>query len=388
MKGMYCMTGSVLVLLLLSFSGCKAPESREPAKTTEVVSQKALTEKQGWEAKWDKHLQEAKKEGLVMVYTSQGPDMREGLRKTFTDKYSIKLEFVAGSTSEIVNKIRTERRFGLYLVDALIVGYTTLINELKPPGDVLEPVEPVLILPEVLDPKAWQNEQMPFIDKSKMVVGMAAQFTRFVTRNSDLVREGEIASFPDLLKPQYKGKMILRDPTTSGTGNAWVGFMVRIWGQEKARDFLKQFVQQDPVLTRDTRLQIESVARGKYPLGIATSGDATAEFIKLGAPVAIVHTEEGGMILPGGGSLGIPGSRPHSNAAAIFINWLLSKEGQTAFVRGYGQPSSRTDVSRESIPSVLLPRPGEKIYLTSEEEAINQGKLTVFAREIFFPPSR
>lgn len=389
MRGIYALTWLAILVLGAVFIGCRSQVSQEQAtRQTPSVRENIAPVKLEWEGRWDKYLLEARKEGMVMVYTSQGPEMRESLRKNFTDKYGIKLDFVAGSTSETVNKIRTERRYGLYLVDVLIVGYTTLINELKPYGDIIEPVEPVLFLPEVVDPRVWRGEQMPFIDKDKMVIGMSAQFMRYITRNTDQIKEGEINSFNDLLKPQYKGKIIMRDPTTSGTGNAWVSFMVKLWGLEQAKDYLKQYVQQEPVITRDTRLQMESVARGKYPVGVATSGDATAEFVKLGAPVAVVRTQHGGVILPGGGSLGLPSKRPHPNAASIFVNWLLSKEGQTAFVMGYGQPSSRTDVPRGDIHTSLFPEPGEKVYLTSEEDAINQGKLTGLAREIFFPASR
>ncbi len=375
--------------LILVLVACKSKLSLATPEVKSISESIAVSEvKTGWEGKWGKYLQEGKKEGLVVVYTSQGPEMREELRKVFTEKYGIKLEFVAGSTSEIVNKIRTERLYRLYLVDALIVGYTTLINELKPHGDIIEPVEPLLFLPEVINTKVWRDEQMPFIDRDKMAIGMAAQFVRYVTRNSDIIKEGEINSFYDFLKPQYKGKIIMRDPTTSGTGQGWVALTVKLWGLEKARDYLKQFAQQEPWLTRDTRFQIEAVARGKYPLGVATSGDITAEFIKLGAPVAVVRTEHGGLMSPSGGSLGIPTKRPHPNAAVVFINWLLTKEGQTALVRGYGQPSARMDVSREGIHPSLFPEPGEKIHVNTEEDIIYQVKLIPFAREIFFPQGR
>lgn len=379
-----------IILTGLVFFSCTLKNStREASIVPETKAQQPqLLLKEPWEMKWAKALSVGRQEGLVLVYTSAEASMREELRKSFTEKFGIKLAFVVGSSSEMANKIRTERNYGLYLPDAYITGYTTLINVVKPHGDILEPIEPILLLPEVIDTKAWLGGKGPYIDKDKMVIGMAAQFMRYLTRNTELIKEGEITSFPDLLKPQYKGKMILRDPTGAGTGNAWVGFMVRLWGLDKTQDYLRQFVQQEPVITRDIRLQLESLAHGKYALGVGTSGDTTAEFIKLGAPLASVRTTHGGVILPGGGSLGLPSKQAHPNAAIIFINWLLSREGQSAFVRGYGQPTTRLDVSSEGIDPSLLPQPGEAIYMADEESAILQGKLTVVAREIFLPIMR
>ncbi len=60
---------------------------------------------------------------------------------------------------------------------------------------------------------------------------------------------------------------------------------------------------------------------------------------------------------------------PHPNAAKLFLNWLLSKEGQTIYSQAVGAPSARLDVSAEGL---VYPRPeaGVKYIRTDTEEAI------------------
>ena len=67
---------------------------------------------------------------------------------------------------------------------------------------------------------------------------------------------------------------------------------------------------------------------------------------------------------------------PHPNATTVFVNWLLSKEGQTLFIKGFGNPSARADVTGEGLNPLLFPQPGEKIYPETEEViAVWRGKM-------------
>lgn len=333
---------------------------------------------------WDKTVEAAKKEGRVMVYTIIGPDSRQALSSAFKDKYGIELEFVQGARgAELTQKLQTERRAGLYLADAVIAGTTDLIPDLKPKG-LLEPMDPFLILPEVMDNKAWRGGQLPFLDKEHTAIGMLTQYLRFLARNTDMVREGEITSYKDLLKPEWKGKAVLRDPTTTGAANTWVTFLsLKAWGPDEAKEYLRQFAQTEPAILRDTRLHVEWVARGKYPIGIATRMEDTGEFLRLGAPLAWVNVIEGGLISAGSSSLGVVKQPAHPNAAKVFVNWLLTREGQTAFMKGYAYPSARLDVSTDTVPPGNLPLPNEKFYIDDEENVLAKAKMLEVGKEIF-----
>ncbi len=152
---------------------------------------------------------------------------------------------------------------------------------------------------------------------------------------------------------------------------------------EPTKEFLRQFAQTDPAILRDTRLQVEWVARGKYPLAVAPRMENTDEFVRKGAPIAWVKVAEGGLISAGSSSLGIINRPAHPNAVKVFLNWLLTREGQTVLAKAYGYPSARIDVPTDGIDTSGLPSPGEKFYLDDEETILAKSNMLAVGKEIF-----
>lgn len=375
----------VLVAITIFLSAIACSRGEVPVAGPKGSPTPATAEKLSWQAEWEKTLAAAKQEGEVMIYTTLGGETRADLTRTFREKFGISLEFVTGRGEELAQRLFTERRAGLFGADVILGGGTTLVVVMKPEG-VLESVEPLLFLPEVVDPKAWQGNKMPFADKDKTAFGMIAAVQRYVLRNTDMVKEGEITSYNDLLNPKWKGKMVMRDPTITGTGSAMLAHMAaELWDMEKTRQWMREMVKQEPVITRDARMQVEWVARGRYPVGIATRIEDTAAFIREGAPLATVKLREGVKVGPGSGALGVPSRRPHPNATKLFVNWLLTREGQTVFVKGFGNPSARMDVPFTGPPAIFALDPGEKIFLEEEEEILLREKMMEVGREIFGP---
>ncbi len=252
---------SIFLLLVLLFGNdgkAAAAEQKSPGKAPAAALPPNATENT-----WEKTVAEGKKEGKVMVYTIIGAATRQALSTAFEKKYGIPVEFWSGARgAEITQKLLTERNAGLYLADAVISGTTDLIPDLKPKG-LLQPLDSALILPEVVDPKVWRSGQLPFLDKQHNAIGMLVQYLRHLIRNTEMVREGEITSYKDLLKPEWKGKVVLRDPTTTGNGNTWVTLLaMKVWGLEPTKEYLRQLAQTNPAILRDSRLQVEWVARG------------------------------------------------------------------------------------------------------------------------------
>lgn len=135
---------------------------------------------------------------------------------------------------------------------------------------------------------------------------------------------------------------------------------------------------------RDERLQVEWVARGRYPLGVAASSDIVTEFLKAGAPLAEVTPVEGTYVTSGSGAVAFVEKAPHQNAAKIFINWLLSREGQTIFSKAMGRQSAREDVPTDFLLPSRIRQPGGKYVRTDDEEwRLAMPKKFEIAREIF-----
>lgn len=373
--------------LVLANCGSSTPPGPE-VKTSAIDVAKPVPRAAG-EQKWDALLVEAKKEGEVLIYTNVSSRTRELLSKTFRDKYGINLDFVTlSSGAEVFSRAASEKRAGVKAADVFVTGSTNLVNQFKPEG-LLAPIEPKLVLPEVLDPKVWRGGRLAFTDKDKLIFDLIGAVSLTYLVNTEAIKEGEITSFLDVLKPAYKGKITLADPLVPGTSNSLMAYLGHIvYGMDKTADFLRQLMKQEPAIIRDRRVHVEWVARGRYAIGIGPDTKETAAFMDLGAPIALVWPKEGSWTSSMGGSLGIHLDSPHPNAAAVFVNWLLTKEGQTLFSQGFGFPGTRMDITSEVNPKILPPA-DVKVFVPSLEETEEwirkQGRMAETTRQILTP---
>lgn len=382
--------GALIALVGLVSINCAPPASPAPAPEPKKPSG-GISTRADWEVKWQNTVNLARQEGRVtIITTSWAPKAVNLLPAAFKDKYGMDLEItVTGRGAAMVAKINAEQRAGLYTYDFFGTGSTTALNIMKPEG-LLGPIEPFLILPEVRDPNLWRAGRLPFVDKDKLFFGMAAAKQHYLVYNSDLIKKGEITSYKDILKPQYAGKIIINDPTTSGSGAAaFTHLALDIWNMEEAKDFLRQLVsKQKGVIERDNRLHVETVARGKYAIAMGTSPEVVASFIEAGAPVVAVVAKEGTNVTSAAAGATMPTKMAHPNAAIVFLNWLLSKEGQSVLARGWGTPSMRIDASVEGLDPLFLFIPGEKIFPPSEEKSLAMGEWMGIAKKIIEEASK
>ncbi len=340
--------------------------------------------KDGTGSKWDSVVSEARKEGTVVVYSSWAPKIRTSLTEAFKRKYGIDLLFSPFSRdADLLAKVQAEKRAGLYIADVFGVGTGPLVNALKPEG-LLGPLSPVLILPEVNDPAAWRGGKIPFADEQRTAFRMIGGVIRTVTYNVDLVKEGEITTYKDLLQPRYKGKIVLNDPSVSGAGNGAMSHLgYSLWGEAEALDFLRKLVRdQEAVVQRDARFQVESVVRAKYAVALFPSAPIVSDFLAVQAPIKTAMVKEDNRLAVSSGALGVPTRFAHPNATAVFVNWLLTREGQSLFAEAFGQPSTRLNASTAGIDPLFIPVAGEKYYEETEESLNDRGKWSALAKKI------
>ncbi len=174
----------------------------------------------------------------------------------------------------------------------------------------------------------------------------------------------------------------MNDPTVPGTGAK--GFSVIGWHLMNL-DFWRDLAKQQPVILRDQRLQMEWVARGKYPILLFPQSAVATELIRAGAPIATYTPAEGTYLTGASGNVCIMNRAPHPNAARVFINWMLSREGQTLFSKAFGRQSLRTDVGTEGLDPVALRQPDGKYFMGTENEEFlsKQTEHMAVAKEIF-----
>ncbi len=380
-------TAFPLLILVLATVACTPPPASTPAP---VARETAPGARATWELEWERTLAEARKEGSVSIYGLWAVATRTSLSQAFKDKYGITLEFTPFSRgAEMLARAQTEQRAGLYAADIFGAGGPTLVSTMKPEG-VLGPVEPLFLLPEAVDGRVWRGGNLPYLDKDRFAIGLVAALQRYLMYNTDLVKKDEITGYRDVLKPQFKGKITMNDPTVTGAGNAFMSHLAMdLWDLEQARDFLTRLIrEQEVVIQRDPRLNVETTARGKHAVGLAPQTESLAEFLRAGAPLALVVVKEGAFVSPGQGAMAVPRRLAHPNAARVFINWLFTREGQTVFSKAFGSPSLRTDVPAEAVHPILLPQPGEKLFLDNEETIDFRGKMLGIAREVIEQASK
>jgi len=372
-----------LLMLVLCFV-CLVPSTVRAAASTKAPQASPSRPSFAGGKQWDSLVTAAKKEGTVSVYAMWIPETRIALTRAFKEKYGIDVEFTPFNRgSEIMTKMETEQRAGLYLADLVGAGAGSFLTVLKPAG-IIGPVDKLLVLPEVTDGKYWRVGKFPFLDKDKTTIGMVASVQRNIIYNTNLVKKGEITTYKDLLKPQYKGKITINDPTIAGSGKeVFLHLALNIWNLDETKVFLKQLLkQQEAVIERDNRQNVESVARGKYAIGLGPNPDTFAEFLKQGTPLDAVLLKEGVFVSSAAGCIAVPSKFAHPNAAKLFVNWLLSKEGQTVFVKTFGNPSMRNDVSTSQFNPIFLTQPNEKVFLANETSILFTDEISKATKQI------
>ncbi len=254
----------------------------------------------------------------------------------------------------------------------------------------MQPLDSFLVLPEVKDPKAWKSGAVAFLDDGKTSIGLVHAAQRDIVRNTTLVKEGEVTSYADLLNPRYKGKIAIDDPVGLGGGTALLTHLaLGVWDVDRTMAFLKDLlVKQEAVVVRDRRSLVEWVSRGKYHFAVGPPLDVVAEFIALGSPLAPVPVKEGTYSTTGGQSLGGYPEVPHPNATTVFVNWILSKEGQAVFSKAAGRPSVRVDVREEGVPPLFFISPGEKNYPETEKIFLFRGEMAKMSGELIAAQSK
>jgi iron(III) transport system substrate-binding protein len=340
----------------------------------------------GWKQKWDTALTQAKKEGKVVVLGPPGDRIRDALTKGFAQAFpDISMEFSGARGGELATRVKAERDAGIYSVDIVING-TSTANAYFKPMKALDPIEPALILPEVLDPKNWRDDRLEFSDRqTRFDLVFSTQTNVPLIFNQAQVKAEEVDELYELLDPKWKGKIAVQDPIPSGTGNGVFRWVWHVLGPERAMDYYRKIRAQAGAIDRDQRQQIEWVAQGKYPLNLGP-GTVMYQLQARGLKFGVVpyFKDYGAYLTPGFGSVMFINRAPHPNAGKVFLNWLLGKEGQIAFSKGMGYVSRRLDVSTDHVPPYWVPKTGVKYWAGYyEEDATMSPEQEKFLKSIY-----
>jgi iron(III) transport system substrate-binding protein len=375
---------SITTAALVAATACAPPSSAPTPAPTVAVKPTAAAQPN---AEWDALVQAAKKEGELVVFLGRAStrQLRDAF-PVFAQKFGIKVTQVAGSGNENADKVLAERDTGIYTGDVWMGGLTTINTRLLPKG-TFSPIEPQIILPEVADKSAWMGGQYWWGDPDKKYTFLfSASPSPLISYNTNLVKPGEISSFYDLLDPKWKGKIVSRDPASAGTGGNTAYFYFQ---PQLGKEFLRRlYTEQDVTIVDDARQAAEWLALGKYSLYVLGSGSDISDAQAQGLPVKDNYGpfKEGARIAAGGaGSLSLFDRAAHPNAAKLFVNWWLSREGQVVAQKSDPLDQSlRIDIPNDDVTPETRRVPGvEYSFLDSQAEIVsNEGEMLAFMKQV------
>ena len=299
-------------------------------------------EKAAWQAEFDKTVAAAKKEGKVVVAIPPSSELRTQLETAFKTKFGVEIELVPAPGPRNASRIASEYKAGVRYFDALIVGTGTAIPLVH--DGTLEPLEPYMVLPEVKDSKNWWGGHIweDNVKTNRFLYSFVAEVgAGGLWHNPNIAKAEELRSFDDLLNAKWKGKIGLSDPRVPGSGQSLWSFLWDIKGE----DFLRKLVQQELFVSRELRQVADGLAKGKLAISIGVGVSQYEPFIQSGLPVRQLPTPAEGLPASNGfGIVGVVKNPPHPNAAKLFLNWLLSKEGQDFYGKAMKASTRRLDV--------------------------------------------
>ena len=337
---------------------------------------------------WDNLVAAAEKEGQLVVYTG-GVASAAKIEEVFQKAYpKIKVISVAGRGSQLGPRIIAERRAGKYLADVYIGGKGTPSATLYP-GKVLAPIQPLFVLPEVLDQSKWFQGKHKYVDPEEKYifafVGSGGGVE--INYNTALVNPKEFKSYWDLLNPKWKGKIVATDPRLPGSGTTTLFFY---YHSKLGPEFMRRlYGEMEVTLTRDYRQPVDWLATGKFAICVPCYNGEVEKAIKQGLPLGeMLNLQEGGTLSAGGGTLTFIDGAPHPNAAKLFVNWLLSREGQIQFQARDGSDSRRIDIPKQNVMQQNRRLDGVEYFDADDPKFADRGPADKLLNEIFSKTAR
>jgi iron(III) transport system substrate-binding protein len=308
----------------------------------------------------------AEKEGRLVIYGPTGADQQKLYTEVFQQAFpKIKVNYTPGRISELISRIMAEQRAGIRQADLILGGTDILLGTLKNKG-YLQPIRPALILPGVLDTAAWFKGKLWFADSEDKFISMwrAVPYTAACI-NTNLVKLHELKSYWDLLQPKWKGKIVSQDLRIGSARNQMYAVYFR---KDLGPEYLKRlYSEMDVTISRNLSQIADWVAGGKF--AIAIGGVDCDDMAAKGLPVVPIHLEGLAAVGAGTDPAAFLASSPNINAGKVFLNWILSREGQIQFQKLTRENSFRVDIPKEGIvnPYYILDPKREYLFTGLEE---------------------
>ena len=285
----------------------------------------ALSISHVWAQSEEELIRGAKKEAKVMFWSSMRIEDSKMLAAGFETKYPfVKVEIFRAGGEQIVNRAIAEQVAGATTYD---VVNAFALKVLQKRGML----QPYAASEAIHYPAGYKDTQNYWIS---LYSGY-----NVISYNTNLVPKTEAPkNWEDLLDPRWKGKMAMDNEEYF-----WHAGMLRYWGQEKGRHYMEALNRQGLQFRSGGHgLLSDLMSVGEFPIIVVVYPDRIEQMKAKGQPVDWVKTTD--PILVNLAPVGIAAKAPHPNAAKLFMNYSISKEGQEILQKAR-RASARLDVT-------------------------------------------
>ena len=276
-------------------------------------------------ASTDSILDGAKKEGRLVLYTAMQPEDSTKLIELYRSRYPfVDATFFRAGSAPLLNRILTETRSNRVLFD-VVSGKVADLLLLQMKGLLGRIISNEL----ALYPDKFKDKQNRWVDVYNNYYTIAY--------NTGRLKPGEIpARWEDLLDAKWNDGKIALEPRSYD----WFFGMVTAWGREKTNDFMRKLNLNKPAFRDGNVLIANLLAAGEFPIAI-TYAHLVERLRARGAPVDWISVKP---MIAAPISIAVAARPSHPNAATLFADMVLSKEGAD-LLNSMGRAPTRSNVS-------------------------------------------
>lgn len=302
---------------------------------------------------------EARKGGELVWYAAMANDRAGELIKAFESRYPfVKVRFQPGGAGRQLEQLLVEHRTNKPRAD-IINTRRSYVGVMAKAGAVVRYRAPL---------RASLREG--FTDKEGFVNGIYAQPRVFLYNSRMVARDKAPQSFDDLLDPRWKDKLGM-----DTTDYDWLASLIDYYGRSKALEYAGKLAKQQLNMRRGPTLLSQLAVAGEFPVVIDAFPEEVLQLRNAKAPIDFVFSEPF-VPVKTPTTVSISSGAPHPHAAALFVDFLLSKSGQD-IMAGQGRWASRKDVG------YLVDLKGKKMQIPSADWDDKQVELIKLYNAVF-----
>jgi len=368
LKKIMSFSAATIALLLLGLSTFGVPHALEAASANPSQEE------------WTRTLKAAEQEGQLVLYANEGI---EGSIQDFQKRFpKLKVVLISGRSGQLVTRLMAERRAGKYLADVAKLGTGSASSLYRARPFPVQPVDSQLFLSEVTDKSKWWQGKHQYADpEGKYILSPCVSVhIDLVSYNTELVKPGDLRSYGDILNPKWKGKVSSMDPRAAGGREG--GRLIYYHPDLGPQFFRRLLTETDLVLSQDPRQAVDWLAQGKLAFLLFTSPREILRAREQKLPVDILdprRMKEAPVVETAASSFMLMDKPANPSAARLFLNWLMSREGQISFQKSQGNcDSARLDISKEDVPLLSRRKDGVQYFRLWDTEWMDVDEVQKF----------